>query len=93
MDENLVLIQQGDSTTTLPLVLIHDGGGTIWHYHSLGNLGRTVYGIDTQDTAKKDIPTTAEDYCEMARELPQLKKIILGGKPPVPVMTAPSPNT
>ncbi|GAM84985.1 hypothetical protein ANO11243_029880 [Dothideomycetidae sp. 11243] len=37
------LIQTGGAA--MPLVLIHDACGTIYTYHALSKLGRTVYGI------------------------------------------------
>jgi thioesterase domain-containing protein len=46
---NPVLIQNPPANTPAarkpPLVLIHDGGGTIFSYHMLPSLGRPLYGI------------------------------------------------
>ncbi|KEY64869.1 hypothetical protein S7711_03862 [Stachybotrys chartarum IBT 7711] len=51
-EECLELVQMEDwrrpgyfSSSTLPLFLIHDGGGTIFAYHCLDPLGCHVYGI------------------------------------------------
>jgi hypothetical protein len=85
------LVQIQDAPTpkdALPLVLIHDGGGTVFNYWTIGPLHREVYGI--ADPAFENganwegweggIPQMAELYCEMIRK--HLKKggILLGGK-------------
>ncbi|EPE08631.1 thioesterase domain containing protein [Ophiostoma piceae UAMH 11346] len=48
-DSNPNLIQDGlrtnASRNAAPLVLFHDGGGTIFSYHLLDDLGRKVWGI------------------------------------------------
>ncbi|CAK7205684.1 hypothetical protein SEUCBS139899_008463 [Sporothrix eucalyptigena] len=48
-DTNPNVIQNGPrkpaAHNATPLVLIHDGGGTIFSYHLLGDLGRKVVGI------------------------------------------------
>ncbi|KAK5989607.1 Thioesterase AMT4 [Cladobotryum mycophilum] len=77
-DNSLTVIQDCDSSVPLPLVLIHDGGGTVMHYYSLGDMGRTVYGIDTKSTWRDGIPSMVEDYCAMIKEM-DLPAILLGG--------------
>ncbi|KAK3940837.1 Alpha/Beta hydrolase protein [Diplogelasinospora grovesii] len=50
-DTNPNLIQEEDNNNpsagagAVPLVLIHDGGGTVFSYHLLGPLNRALYGI------------------------------------------------
>ncbi|KAM0558310.1 hypothetical protein ACHAPJ_005004 [Fusarium lateritium] len=47
MDSNPETIQPADWRTgqNIPVILIHDGGGTTFSYHCLGPLDRPVYGI------------------------------------------------
>ncbi|CAK7567341.1 MAG: hypothetical protein SEPTF4163_005304 [Sporothrix epigloea] len=48
-DSDPHIIQAGPRQPTrhngIPLILIHDGGGTTFSYHLIGNLGRKVLGI------------------------------------------------
>ncbi|KAL2263285.1 hypothetical protein VTK26DRAFT_7475 [Humicola hyalothermophila] len=67
-----------------PLVLIHDGGGTIFSYHCLGDLARDVYGISNPhyQTGEKwgSIPEMAREYVKFVRAaVPRGGPVILGG--------------
>lgn len=48
-DSNPNLIQDGlrnaESRNSTPLVLLHDGGGTIFSYHLIDDIGRKVWGV------------------------------------------------
>jgi len=80
---------QGDrlQTSSVPLFLIHDGGGTIYPYFGIGSLGRDVYGIFNLQLASAskgriDIVEMAGDYCRRVKEASEDRNILLGGKPP-----------
>lgn len=83
--KNLSITQlaYGDAKAT-PLILLHDGGGTVLSYQALGPLDRDVYGIsDPRFDAGKPwaggIPEMARAYLQMIKaELPQ-RNILLGG--------------
>jgi thioesterase domain-containing protein len=83
--KNLAVTQlaYGDAKAT-PLVLLHDGGGTVLSYQALGPLDRNVYGIsDPRFDAGKPwaggIPEMARTYLQMIKtEIPQ-RNILLGG--------------
>ncbi|CRG90800.1 hypothetical protein PISL3812_07845 [Talaromyces islandicus] len=83
--ENPVVIQQERlQASSVPLFLIHDGGGTITNYFAFGNLGRDLYGIYNprfQDgqTWPGGIAEMAKEYAEMVKEMSPSKKILLGG--------------
>lgn len=68
----------------VPLVLIHDGGGTIFSYYLLGEIGRPVWGIanprfDTNDSWEGGIPAMATQYLKWIKEAVPRGKIIVGG--------------
>lgn len=78
--------EQGPSSTT-PLVLIHDGSGTIFHYYMLGPLNRTVYAIaypyfDDQTMPPGGLYQLATEYVEAIRETIGKGPVIIGGTPP-----------
>lgn len=82
----LTVVQHNKGNEALaPLVLLHDGGGTIYSYHALGPLHRNVYGIsnpkfDSEDRAwEGGIPEMAQTYADMIRENVPHGKILLGG--------------
>lgn len=68
-----------------PLVLVHDGGGTIFSYYCLGDLERTVYGIynpyyhSEDKTWEGGIPEMARHYVDLIRATVPEGPIILGG--------------
>jgi len=67
-----------------PLVLFHDGGGTVFSYHLLGDVRRPVYGIsnphyNTQNAFEGGMPEMARHYVELIRKVIPSGKIILGG--------------
>jgi thioesterase domain-containing protein len=97
-DENPTLIQEGPdpseaddgfspqwSKKPTPLVLIHDGGGTIFSYHCLGDLDRPVYGIanplyQSGDAWEGGIPEMASTYLGFIKSaLPSGSDVIIGG--------------
>lgn len=77
MDENPHLIQPPSPSHpphALPLVLIHDGGGTTFAYHCLPTLPRAVYGISNPrfDAGGKfdgGVPEMGRLYAGMIRSL------------------------
>ncbi|EED13573.1 conserved hypothetical protein [Talaromyces stipitatus ATCC 10500] len=82
--DNPVIIQQERLQVSVPLFLIHDGGGTITSYYSFGNLGRDLYGIYNprfQDNEKwtGGIGEMAKEYVKMIKSVSPGNKIILGG--------------
>lgn len=75
--------EQGSSSTT-PLVFIHDGSGTIFHYYMLGPLNRTVYGVaypyfDDQTMPPGGLHQLATEYAEAIRETIGKGSVIVGG--------------
>jgi thioesterase domain-containing protein len=83
---NPVQIQhKGQGSTAVPLVLIHDGGGTIYSYLNLGQLHRDVYAIfnphfDDGSPWMGGIPEMAQEYAKMIRAKIGRGPIILGGE-------------
>lgn len=81
-------IQDASSQNAIPLVLIHDGGGTVFNYWTLGPLNRQMYGISDpafeSGAQWKDweggLVQMAELYCNMVKKEIGKGKIILGGK-------------
>lgn len=85
MSKNLAITQlaHGDANAT-PLVLLHDGGGTVLSYQALGPLDRDVYGIsDPRFDAGKPwaggIPEMARAYLQMIKAGISQRNILLGG--------------
>lgn len=67
-----------------PLVLFHDGGGTVFSYYLLGPLHRVVYGIynphyGTNEVWADGIPGMARHYLKLLREVIPKGNVILGG--------------
>ncbi|PCG95661.1 Thioesterase [Penicillium occitanis (nom. inval.)] len=83
--DNPVIIQQERfQASSVPLFLIHDGGGTITSYYSFGDLGRDLYGIYNprfQDGEKwtGGIVQMAQEYVEMIKTIAPGNRIMLGG--------------
>lgn len=82
----LDVVQYATSNDSLaPLVLLHDGGGTIYSYHALGPLHRNVYGIsnpkfDAEHQWEGGIPEMANTYANMIRDNVPKGEILLGGR-------------
>jgi pimeloyl-ACP methyl ester carboxylesterase len=85
---NPTLIQEGPRVAPwkkiTPLVLIHDGGGTIFSYHCLDHLDRPTYGIAnpryfTGEPWEGGIPEMARHYLKLIKSVIPRGKIILGG--------------
>jgi hypothetical protein len=75
--------EQGSPDTT-PLVLIHDGSGTVFHYYMLGPLNRTLYAIaypyfDSQSMPAGGLHQLATEYVAAIRETVGKGPIIVGG--------------
>ena len=76
------------SGASIPLVLIHDGGGTVFNYWTLGPLHRQMYAISDPafDSGAEwkgwegGLKQMAELYCNMVRREIGKGKILLGGK-------------
>lgn len=89
-DENPGLIYDAEdgpdplNTSHVPLVLIHDGGGTCFSYYCLEPLGRPVYAIynpryHTQQPWTGGIPEIARYYVNLIHKTVRYGRIILGG--------------
>ena len=80
---NPALVQDGVGKT--PLILIHDGGGTIFNYFLLKPLRRPVWGIynpkwDTGETWEGGLHEMAVEYLRLIRTVVPSGNILLGGK-------------
>ncbi|GAM84986.1 hypothetical protein ANO11243_029890 [Dothideomycetidae sp. 11243] len=67
-----------------PLVLLHDGGGTIFSYLQLGALGRDVYGIHNTRPGptgvwEGGIAQMAAEYLDLIKTVVPSGPIIIGG--------------
>lgn len=88
-DENPQLIfeaEDGDplAASDVPLVLIHDGGGTCFAYYCLNPLSRTTYEIhnprfESQIPWTGGIPEMARHYVGLMRKMVPRGRIVLGG--------------
>lgn len=95
MQRNPSLVQQGPSSSrrgAIPLILIHDGGGTTFSYHCLGPLQRTVYAIHnpkfyTGRPWKGGIPAMAKVYADLIRIIVPSGKVLLGGQSERPLFS------
>lgn len=68
----------------VPLVLIHDGGGTCFSYHCLDPLGRPTYAIhnprfNSQKPWAGGIPEMARLYVDLLRDAVPPGDVLLGG--------------
>ncbi|KAF2721927.1 alpha/beta-hydrolase [Polychaeton citri CBS 116435] len=83
--QNFHFIHEGNrGQSAAPLILIHDGGGTAFNYHLLGDLGRDVYAIsnphfDDGQAWKNGFPEMAACYGDMIRRNVGKGRMILGG--------------
>ena len=87
--DTLIQIQDAPAPQdALPLVLIHDGGGTVFNYWTIGPLRRQVYGISDPafesgtdwEGWKGGIPQMAKLYCTTIKKHLKKGSILLGGK-------------
>ena len=67
-----------------PLVLIHDGGGTVVSYFHMGSLDRDVYAIpnphfDSGDPWEYGLPEMARAYSGFIKSEIRSGQILLGG--------------
>lgn len=72
------------AASDVPLVLIHDGGGTCFAYYCLNPLGRTTYEIhnpryESQVPWAGGIPEMARHYVRLMRAAVPPGRILLGG--------------
>lgn len=63
----------GPGSPPTPLILIHDGGGTIFSYYFLGDLGRSVHGIanphyESGQRWEGGIPEMARHYLQFVKD-------------------------
>jgi hypothetical protein len=68
-----------------PLILIHDGGGTVFGYFFLGSLGREVWALHDPHYWESEpweggIDEQAETYLDMMRKAGIQGDVYLGGK-------------
>ncbi|KAM0429675.1 hypothetical protein ACHAPT_006281 [Fusarium lateritium] len=79
MDSNPELIQPedwlspGTSGRSIPVILMHDGGGTTFAYHCLNSLSRSVYGIHNPNFRSGEpfeggLADLARLYCGFVKE-------------------------
>lgn len=83
-DNPAIIQQERFQASSVPLFLVHDGGGTITSYYSFGDLGRDLYGIYNprfQDGEKWSggISEMAEEYVAMIKSIAPGNRIMLGG--------------
>lgn len=74
----------GVATSDVPLLLLHDGGGTCFAYYCLDPLGRTTYEIhnphfESQIPWTGGIPEMARYYVRLMRTMVPRGRILLGG--------------
>ncbi|KAH7025263.1 Alpha/Beta hydrolase protein [Microdochium trichocladiopsis] len=89
MDQNPVVVQPGPlrgshAAAAKPLVLIHDGGGTVFGYFSLGNLKRKVWGVSnphysTAEPWAGGMDEMADHYIALIEKAGIRGPVLLGG--------------
>lgn len=83
MDLGLSEIQYCDDSDATPLVLIHDGGGTIFNYYFLSDLDRPVFGIANPHFDTKEpwpsLDAMAGLYAGWIKDEIKAGPVILGG--------------
>ncbi|RAQ58613.1 nonribosomal peptide synthase [Aspergillus flavus] len=82
MSSNPTLIQ--GQSSNIPLVMIHDGGGTTYAYHRMGPVNRPLYGIHFPGYAsgtawKGGIKSLGRHYADLIQKSLLSGPIILGG--------------
>jgi len=75
---------QHASGDTVPIFLIHDGGGTIFQYFLLGDLSRDVYGIydpkfECESGWEGGMIEMAQEYLKLIKATRRAGPIFLGG--------------
>lgn len=86
MARNPSLIQHAAAwESSVPLILIHDGGGSTFSYYLLPSLQRTVYAIHNPRLFSGrpwagGIPAMARAYLDLIRMALPSGKVFLGGK-------------
>jgi hypothetical protein len=84
-DSNPILIHAGPTgSRRAPLFLMHDGGGTIFHYFLLKPLNRAVYGIRNPRCQpgqewEGGLHQMADEYLSLIKPIAQRRPILLGG--------------
>ena len=83
-DSEFAIIRQQPSSASVPLILVHDGGGTIFPYFAIHDIGRDIYGIALSGRGEpweNGIADIAEKYTALvkAQSLPS-SAVILGGE-------------
>lgn len=86
MDENPTQIQSAplNKPSKTPLVLIHDGGGTVFSYHLLGSLDRDVWAIhnphfESGEPWAGGMDEMAQHYIQLLKDARISGGIFLGG--------------
>lgn len=85
--QNPVLVQYGNPSKrglVPPLILIHDGGGTVFGYFCLGILGREVWAISdphyaTAEPWKGGPEEMARHYIDLIQKAGITGDVLLGG--------------
>lgn len=85
-DDSLFLLRQTASPAevSIPLVLIHDGGGTVFTYFNIKDIGRDMYAIgdprfQSSTPWEGGIPEMAANYTQQLERNVPAGKVILGG--------------
>jgi hypothetical protein len=82
-DSEFAIIRQQPSSASVPLILVHDGGGTIFPYFAIHDIGRDIYGIALSGRGKpweNGIADIAEKYTALIRAQTLPSAVILGGE-------------
>ncbi|TKX22453.1 thioesterase domain-containing protein [Elsinoe australis] len=84
MDTCVEIQSAPPASDSTPLFLVHDGGGTIFSYHLVDDLGRAVYGIsnpnfDSRSAFNGSIHDMATLYVSFIRSRYPKGDILLGG--------------
>lgn len=85
LQPTLIRIQDEEEySNEIPLILIHDGGGTIRNYSRLRSLQRPVYAIpdptfNTDQSWERGISQMAEVYSALIQKKLVAGQVLLGG--------------
>lgn len=79
------LLVKGNDSAARPLVLVHDGGGTVAAYRSLGAIEGDIYAISDprfNDGLPWDggIPEMAKVYLGLVKQAVPAREILIGGE-------------